>query len=75
MRMLMMNIWVMGMLVVDDFMSMPMHMRRRQIHSGIVLMLMMFIMRMCMCVFKWLMGMFMRVILSHMQPHTYPHQR
>ena len=71
----MMNIWVMGMLVVDDCMSMPMHMWLHQIHSGIVLMLMVFIMRMCMCVFKWLMGMLMRVIFGHMQPHTYSHER
>ena len=46
--MLVMNIWVMRMLVTDDRMLMPMHMRLSHVHFSIVWMLVMFIMRMSM---------------------------
>ena len=48
MRMLVINIWVVGMLMGDGGMPVPMHMRLCHFYPNVVLMLMVLIMGMCM---------------------------
>ena len=74
MRMLVMNIWVVGMLMSDGGMTVPMHMWLSYIHSNIMLMLVVLIMGVCMRVFKWFVCVFMFVSLCQMKPHAQTHQ-
>ena len=75
MRMLVMNIRIVGMLMRDHGMPVQMHVRLSHVHPSVVLMPVMLLMSMCMCVLQWLVGMFMFVSLSQMKPHTQSHQR
>ena len=75
MRMLVMNVWIVGVLVLDGDMAMPVHMRLGQCHPGFMRMLMVLVMVVRMAVFHRFVRVFMRMVFGQVQPDTQGHQR